>query len=178
LLNNNNQQHQITFAEHNFILDGNGSLYWPERKILIFSDVHLEKGSYLAQRGNPLPLHDTHDTLQRIEQLITAYHPEQVISLGDNTHDAKALQRMSAVDLNYLQKICASVPQWVWIIGNHDKANYAESVLKDMVFEINKTIDGITFTHDLLNDVLFQMIGHYHPKISVPLKQGRVSNVL
>ena len=40
-----------------------GALYWPAEKALIVSDLHFEKGSHFAARGQMLPPYDTRETL-------------------------------------------------------------------------------------------------------------------
>ena len=48
------------FLAHKF-----GALYWPAEKALIVSDLHLEKGSAFAARGQMLPPYDTRETLNK-----------------------------------------------------------------------------------------------------------------
>ena len=157
----------IPFAQHDFILDGAGALYWPAFGILVVSDLHLEKGSYFASLGQPLPVYDTLDTIDRIARMIAIYQPEHVIALGDNMHDAKALRRMLPQDLHQLETVCASVTQWSWIVGNHDKDDYSVSVLRNMNFYVDLTVANVVFSHDFLENVEYQIIGHYHPKTAV-----------
>ena len=45
------------------IADPAGALYWPERGLLVVSDLHLEKGSSFAMRGLLLPPYDSAATL-------------------------------------------------------------------------------------------------------------------
>jgi DNA ligase-associated metallophosphoesterase len=163
------------FAGEKFMLDGAGVIYWPRLSMLVVSDIHFEKGSYFARRGQPLPLHDTRDTLERLEKLIESYQPRHVLSLGDNMHDAGALTRMLPADLQRLQTLCGRVARWDWIIGNHDKGDYRKGSLKEMNFSSQITVDGITFTHDILENVEYQVIGHYHPKITVKTRAQSVS---
>jgi DNA ligase-associated metallophosphoesterase len=160
----------IQFAQNEFILDAAGALYWPAQGILVVSDLHLEKGSYFASLGQPLPVYDTLDTLDRIEKVITTYQPRQVIALGDNMHDAKALQRMLPTDLQRLKELTGSVSHWSWIVGNHDKDDYSISVLRNMDFYKDLTVENVVFSHDFLENVEYQIIGHYHPKITVKTK--------
>jgi DNA ligase-associated metallophosphoesterase len=164
------QSYAVKFANIDFIMDGGGILFWPARSLLIVSDLHLEKGSYFASMCQPLPVYDTLDTLNRLQIIIEKYQPEHVVALGDNMHDAKALQRMMPQDLAYLKKLCSSVNQWSWIVGNHDKDDYSTSVLSGMNFYNVITIDNIVLSHDYCQDVEYQIIGHYHPKISVKTK--------
>ena len=166
---------KVQFAQHEFILDGGCGLYWPANKMLIIADLHFEKGSYLVSKGHPLPRYDTHDTLARISALLELYQPENVIALGDNLHDSYALERMSATDFAFMQQLCARVNSWCWIIGNHDRIDFSLSAMRHMEFATQKIVDGITFTHDLCKASRYQVIGHYHPKISVKLKVGKVS---
>jgi DNA ligase-associated metallophosphoesterase len=179
LLNNDTNKlasYEVQFANKLFIIDGSGCLYWPDQSLLIFSDTHFEKGSYLAKSGNPLPLYDTHDTLTRMQKLIETYQPNKVICLGDNMHDAYALERISSSDFQLLEKICCSVSEWEWIIGNHDKGDHTQSALKDMQFSQELLIDGVIFSHHHIENVSYQIFGHYHPKITVKIKESRVSD--
>ena len=43
---------EIAFMGAHFYCDHEGALFWPEKNCLIVSDLHLEKGSAMASRGN------------------------------------------------------------------------------------------------------------------------------
>src|SRR5436305_7576141 len=75
-----------------------GALYWPDEGALIVADLHLEKGSSFARRGQLLPPYDTTETLARLARLIAHYAPRTVIALGDNFHDGGGPRRPSAPD--------------------------------------------------------------------------------
>jgi len=62
-------EHRITFAGHSMVLNGHGVLYWPDQGLLVASDLHLEKGTFFAQRGSALPPYDTLDTLERLLEI-------------------------------------------------------------------------------------------------------------
>ena len=64
-----------------------GALWWPDTRTLIVSDLHLEKGSSFAARGQMLPPYDTSATLAIVEALVRRLVPERVISLGDSFHE-------------------------------------------------------------------------------------------
>ena len=49
-----------------FVADLSGALFWQERRLLVVSDLHLEKGSSFAARGVLLPPYDTAATLGRL----------------------------------------------------------------------------------------------------------------
>ncbi|MGZ3283323.1 MAG: ligase-associated DNA damage response endonuclease PdeM, partial [Xanthobacteraceae bacterium] len=46
-------------------MDCRGALYWPEERVLVIADLHLEKGSSFARRGVLLPPYDTAESLAR-----------------------------------------------------------------------------------------------------------------
>ena len=75
-----------------------GALYWPEEGLLVVADLHLEKGSSFARRGQLLPPYDTTETLARLARLIAHYARRVVITLGDNFHDGDGPARLSAAD--------------------------------------------------------------------------------
>lgn len=162
----------IQFAQHELILHGMGCFYWPHLKILVIADLHLEKGSYFANKGNPLPLFDTYDTLKRIECLIECYKPDILISLGDNIHDQYAFKRIRNDDYLLLKSLSLKVKQWIWIIGNHDHEIIPE-LGNNVFFNEQIQYENIVFSHDLINSSLPQVVGHYHPTIRIRKLKGK-----
>lgn len=96
-----------------------GALWIAEAKTLVVSDLHLEKGSAYAIRGQMLPPYDTHAALTRLAKLVGQLTPDIVVSLGDSFHDGGGPARMSARDRDLL---CAMIGacDWIWVEGNHD----------------------------------------------------------
>src|SRR5690606_23245787 len=82
-----------------------GALWVDEAKTLIVSDLHLEKGSAFARRGQMLPPYDTHATLTRLAALIEARKPDTIVSLGDSFHDGEGVARLSAGDRMLLAEL-------------------------------------------------------------------------
>ncbi len=137
-----------------------GALYWPSERALIVSDLHLEKGSYFAARGQMLPPYDTRETLRRIAEVIDGYDVETVIALGDSFHDGEADQRMDAADretLGIIQDAC----DWIWITGNHD-ARIADVFGGTVVPQL--TVEGLTLRHQpRAGAATHEIAGHLHP---------------
>ena len=52
-----------------FVADLSGALFWERERLLVVSDLHLEKGSSFAMRGVLLPPYDTVATRQIPEGL-------------------------------------------------------------------------------------------------------------
>ena len=80
-------EHVVVVSRISLHADPAGALYWPEHGLLAVADLHLEKGSSFAARGQLLPPYDTAETLARLARLIAHYAPRVVIALGDNFHD-------------------------------------------------------------------------------------------
>ena len=57
----------LSFAGHDLMALPEGALYWPARRALLVADLHFEKGSWFAARGQMLPPYDSIATLQAIE---------------------------------------------------------------------------------------------------------------
>ena len=64
-----------------------GALWSAKDRVLVMADLHLEKGSSYAARGQLIPPYDTAATLERLEAEVAAFAPEQLIFLGDSFHD-------------------------------------------------------------------------------------------
>src|ERR1700758_4000975 len=80
------------------LADFSGALFWEEQRLLVVSDLHLEKGSSFAARGVLLPPYDTIATLSRLAAAISRHDPKTVIALGDSFHDRSAHERLSKGD--------------------------------------------------------------------------------
>ena len=57
----------VTVAGETCLLRCSGALWVPAHRCLIAADLHLEKGSAFAARGQMLPPYDSRATLDRLE---------------------------------------------------------------------------------------------------------------
>lgn len=96
-----------------------GALWIESARVLIAADLHLEKGSAYAARGQLLPPYDTTATLGRLEKEVAALKPDRLVLLGDSFHDGRWAARMAADDRARIDALAGAV-QMVWITGNHD----------------------------------------------------------
>ena len=87
--------------------------------MLVVADMHLEKGSAFARRGQMLPPYDTVDTLTRLHALVERLQPRSIVALGDSLHDRWACERLDAPARAMLGALQAG-RSFVWIAGNHD----------------------------------------------------------
>lgn len=109
----------LTACNEILIPDPSGALFWPARDMLIFADLHLEKGSAFAERGVALPPYDSRATLHAMTTVCARWQPRTVLCLGDSFHDAKAGGRLGLEEEAALRALTTRY-EWIWIGGNHD----------------------------------------------------------
>jgi DNA ligase-associated metallophosphoesterase len=142
--------------------DLSGALYWEEQRLLVVSDLHLEKGSSYATRGVLLPPYDTIATLGRLGAVIARHDPRMVIALGDSFHDRSAHDRLSKPNRDVLTALQLR-RDWIWISGNHDPelpSDLGGSIAAEVA------IGPIIFRHEPTG-AHGEIAGHLHPKARV-----------
>ena len=153
--------------------DPSGALVWAARRTLIVADLHFEKGSAFAARGQFLPPYDTAATLDRLERAIARHDAARIVCLGDSFHDAGAGERLAAPDRKRLRRLTAE-RAWIWIAGNHDPEppdDLGGTILDEL-------IDGpLVFRHQARagRAAAGEISGHWHPKAAVHLPPKRIS---
>ena len=152
--------------------DLTGAVFWPNQRTLAVADLHLEKGSAFAERGQLLPPYDTAAALRALADAIALYRPARVICLGDSFHDERAAERLAAADAERLQALTAA-HDWIWIRGNHDPApprDWGGRV------DTEVTLGALTFRHQAESGrPAGEISGHYHPKASVRVRVRRIT---
>ncbi|MGH6872535.1 MAG: ligase-associated DNA damage response endonuclease PdeM [Rhizomicrobium sp.] len=142
------------------VLDAAGALWWPAERTLVFADLHFEKGSSYARKGQMLPPYDTRTTLKRMARLVAAHEPARVIALGDSFHDRDAADRLDAEERAMLARL-AGLAEWIWIAGNHDPEPPAW--LGGRIAE-EIAIGALIFRHEPLpGSSPGEIAGHLHP---------------
>jgi len=153
---------ELAVAGVAMLADLSGALIWEEQRLLVVSDLHLEKGSSLASRGVLLPPYDTVATLSRLGAVIARHDPRMVIALGDSFHDREAHERLTRSNRDTLAALQAR-RDWIWISGNHDPA--LPSDLGGMV-ATEVAIGPIHFRHEPTG-AFGEIAGHLHPKARI-----------
>jgi DNA ligase-associated metallophosphoesterase len=153
-----------------------GALWLAELGVLAVGDLHLEKGSSYAARGQLLPPFDTADTLGRLEAEVEALSPRVLVLLGDSFHDRRALSRLSAADARRIASLGRG-RSLVWIVGNHDEEGLAAAfgtgggVLPGEL-AVELSVGGLTLRHDPVAGAPGEVCGHLHPCAKV-VRAGR-----
>lgn len=159
---------KVRIAGEACLLRCSGALWVVEHRTLIASDLHLEKGSAFAVRGQMLPPYDSPATLAKLEAEIEALDPARVVLLGDSFHDAKAVDRLSADDRERLVGLAVG-RDWVWLEGNHDLVALA-GALGALPGRVVTTMDlgALRLIHEPQpGEQSGEIAGHLHPAARV-----------
>jgi DNA ligase-associated metallophosphoesterase len=142
------------------VLDSSGALWWPRERVLVFADMHFEKGSFYGYTGQLLPPYDTRTTLKRVAAAIDAYKPSIAIALGDSFHDREAPNRLDRTERAMLADLGRRT-DWIWISGNHDPA--LPEWLSGRIYD-EIAIGNLIFRHEPSEYVgRGEIAGHLHP---------------
>ena len=159
-----------TFLEFHFcgellLIDPAGILYWPDQKLLVVSDLHLEKGSsFAAHHKTMLPPYDTHKTLEKLSRCTNVWNPAVVISLGDSFHDLNASARLPKHCKELLSNLMAQ-REWIWVCGNHDPLP-PEELGGSFCFDVQ--IGPLNFLHEPKERFKTgEIAGHFHPAAKI-----------
>lgn len=176
-LRDNSKQAQSIALQVNgqrLLADATGALVWPQRRAVMVADLHLEKGSSFAARGQLLPPYDTAATLTRLEDVLTRHNAEAVYCLGDSFHDPEAGARLATADKARLRQLTRRF-HWTWICGNHDPAPPADwggQVAEEII------LGSLVFRHQAVPATspkrAGEISGHYHPKAAVRWRHKRL----
>ena len=150
------------------VLDPSGAMILPDKKLMVVSDLHFEKGSSYARKGAFLPPYDTAATLTTLEHVVARYQPQRILSLGDAFHDPHAETRMAEEDASRLSALCAAA-DWIWVLGNHDPLppERFRGVAHQRV-----EIEDLLFVHEPEEVPGWHVAGHLHP-CAVAVREGR-----
>ena len=142
------------------VLLPSGGLWLVAERTLICADLHLEKGSAYAARGQLLPPYDTRETLRRLAVDARALDPARIVLLGDTLHDVQAHGRIDEGDAEGLREL-ARGRTLLWVVGNHDPEGPG-----DLPGEAADEIElcGLVLRHEpQIGDQPGEVSGHLHP---------------
>jgi hypothetical protein len=162
---------RLALASGEVMLRASGALWLAREGALVVADLHLEKGSSYAARGQMLPPYDTRETLARLEAEVAATEARLVVLLGDTFHDRKSEARIAADDADRLRSLAAG-RTLVWVIGNHD-ADGPKALPGEVAAELS--LAGLTMRHEpRAGTAPGEAAGHLHPAAKVRAARGAV----
>ncbi len=137
-------------------LDSRLAVWFAAERLLVIADLHWGYVASHRARGNLLPWWGDDQIEERLQALITAYAPAEMIWLGDSVHAAEGAARADAF-------LRASSTPVTLIRGNHDRrwrSAGAVSAVRGRYFFHHG--DGMpTIPPDGV-----EVIGHHHPAVS------------
>jgi DNA ligase-associated metallophosphoesterase len=141
-----------------------GAAWLAASRTLIVADLHFEKGSAYARRGQMLPPYDTRETLNRLEAEVAATQPAVLVFLGDSFHDGKGEDRLHGDDGARIAAL-ATGRTLAWVVGNHD-ADGPKALPGETVDEM--TFGQLTLRHEPQDGAQpGELAGHLHPAARV-----------
>ena len=137
-----------------------GAAFVEAEATLVCADLHLEKGSAYASRGQMLPPYDTGETLSRLAADVARTGALRVVLLGDTLHDGAAHGRIAQKDAETLAAL-ARGRTLIWIVGNHDPEGPG-GLPGEAAAEL--ALGPLTLRHEPQPDAQpGEMAGHLHP---------------
>ena len=149
-----------------------GGLFHPASGSLLLADLHLEKASSYAARGQMLPPYDSIETLRRVAAIAEYTGAKALYCLGDSFHDRGGIGRLGDEARGLLSLLAARL-RWTWIVGNHDRS-FVDPLGGHVA--AGAELEGLVLRHEAdPDDRRPEISGHYHPKYKVTLRGHRVS---
>ena len=153
------------------LLRPSGGLWLEAARALVVADLHLEKGSAYAARGQMLPPYDTGESLDRLEAEAAALAPALLIFLGDSFHDRGSEDRLAPDYAVRLRRLAAG-RRLVWVVGNHD-ADGPRDLPGEVTDEIQ--VESLTLRHaPRPGHQPGEVSGHLHPCARIVAASGSV----
>jgi hypothetical protein len=150
----------VDLAGAKVVLRPAGALWLEAEGALVVADLHLEKGSSYAARGQLLPPFDTRETLARLEAEVDALGPRLLVFLGDTFHDGEGEARLTDAETGRVAAL-ARGRSLVWVLGNHDPAP-PRRLPGDSVSHL--AVAGLLLVHEPAEgSVRGEVAGHLHP---------------
>ena len=140
------------------------AVWWPDKKVLIMSDVHLGKVTHFRKNGIQAPTALITKELKKMKQLLEEYAPEQLVVVGDLFHSSlnQEWDDFATLIAGFKQTTV------VLVRGNHDKL--AAYLLKQSGIKATHTylLEPFEFSHEPLEQSSHYVFsGHIHPGVSL-----------
>ena len=162
----------FSFGGQEWRATAEGALFWPARAALMVADLHLEKGSWFATKGQLLPPYDSLATLSALGELVARVGAREVWCLGDSFHDVDGCERLPVQAQDMLRALTEAT-RWTWITGNHDPVivdRCGGEVADEAV------VDGVVLRHEAdPAEARPELSGHFHPKLRVRVRGRQVA---
>ncbi len=157
------QHVELQFAGETLWLNPLRTLFWPRKRMLVLSDLHLGKSAHLRKHGIAVPTHTLPRDLLRLQKLLQHYKPMSVAVVGDLFHAGFNSETDSFK--TWLHPF--SDIKWYIVKGNHDKALTDTKSISGFSFSDTMKEDPIVFIHEPQNTDQPTISGHIHPGVKL-----------
>jgi DNA ligase-associated metallophosphoesterase len=156
----------INCSGEELILDKDKAIYWPSRRMLIISDIHIGKSAHFRKYGIPVPSTIGQHDLNRLTDLVELYDADILLITGDMFHNK---MNSDVDDFSAWRRQHADLTVQL-IKGNHDdlkEEDYAGLGIE--IFTKELLLYPFRFIHDKPTefDNYFNITGHIHPGVTV-----------
>jgi uncharacterized protein len=164
--------YHLILKEQEFWLLQERAVYWPSKKTIIATDVHLGKTGHFRKSGIAIPQQVFKEDMQRLVTILQMYKPEQLIIVGDLVHS----KQNKELDFFIKWRNDFSLLNIQLVKGNHDilQKGWYDTASINVHADLLQ-IENFAFIHDgtdiakhtgINNDIYF-FTGHVHPCISI-----------
>ncbi|MES2554192.1 MAG: ligase-associated DNA damage response endonuclease PdeM [Pseudomonadota bacterium] len=169
------QELALKIGSTTLMLLADKAIFWPEQQALLIADVHFGKAAAYRALGQPVPQGTTTATLKRLDALVDAYRPQQIIFLGDFLHAPKSHAPATLAVLHEWRKKHLDL-RLVLVRGNHDiKAGDPPPSLEVEMVNEPYLLGNIALQHIPSPHATHHVVaGHVHPTFRLQGK-GRQS---
>ncbi|QSX78673.1 ligase-associated DNA damage response endonuclease PdeM [Agrilutibacter solisilvae] len=150
---------------------GDRALYWPARRRVFVSDVHLGKADIFRRAGIALPSGGTRHDLERLAAIVADTQALSVCVLGDLLH-GRADDRRWREGWEAFRAAHAATAFEV-LAGNHDRALRTAGL--DLTLLGDTAEEGPFSLRHQPDDAApgYVLCGHVHPRVAAPGLPGR-----
>jgi DNA ligase-associated metallophosphoesterase len=147
------------------VLRADRTLWLPEGRTLVVSDLHLGKAAVFRHHGLAVPEGDTERDLGRLSEAIGSCGAERLVIAGDFFHAPAAQSEGVLMAVRGWRERHGGLAVRL-VVGNHDRG--AAMPPGDLGFAVSArdwTEGGLTFVHDPeeAGDEGYAVAGHVHP---------------
>ncbi|MEN8789425.1 MAG: ligase-associated DNA damage response endonuclease PdeM [Flavobacteriaceae bacterium] len=162
--------YSLIIENHQFELHPTGALFWPGKKTLLISDVHLGKVTHFRKFGAAVPPSLIRKNFELLDSVMDEFMPSHLYFLGDLFH-------------SYLNNEWQLFENWVagkseditLVTGNHDIISPLKYESIGIVSTEEYVVENFYFTHEPSRKTgMFNISGHIHPAVRLKGK-GRQS---
>lgn len=154
----------VRWAGQDLCLLADPALWWPAQRVMFIADLHIGKAATYRALGQPVPGGTTLQNLARLDRLIEAHRPLQMVFLGDFLHAAQART----------PQVLAALDDWrqrhprlrlTLVRGNHDSraGDPPTSLGVEVVNEPHLIGPFAACHHPQAHATHFVLAGHLHP---------------